>query len=354
MKKILFFTQGPFENASSRVRVYQFLPGLESYGYQCQVLPALPEKEFHRYYLDSTFLGKCSFFGKMGLERIKHLFQLGGYDIIFLQREIFPCLPPFFEKIISLKAKKVVFDFDDAIFFSKRKPWLSGFQEFKIRRIMGWSDLVLAGNETLASFALDSHSNVHLLPSAVDTRRYVPLDKQVKSSELVIVWMGSPSTLHYLEEIRPVLEELSRETPFQLRVIGACPSSDWGMGAKFIPWDWKTEVQYLQTSDVGIMPLKDGLWERGKCGYKLLQYMACGLPVVASPVGVNQEIVEEGVNGFLAKDEKEWKKKLILLLKDASLRKKLGEAGRKTVEERYSLEQVFSCLLNLLNNLIES
>ena len=351
MKKILFLTQSPIEGPASRVRVYQYLPYLKQHGFEATVLSALPSAWFKKYYTDATLSGKLAFFGRMFFRRLTHLLKLKEYDAIFLQREVIPYFPPFFEKVIRKKAKRLIFDFDDAIYHSRTRGRLGEYNKKKIETIISWCDYVIAGNEHLASFARSYHSEVHVIPSGIDAERYVP-DVKYQSPKPVIVWIGTPSSMVYLKILEKPLEELHSHHSFIFRVIGANPGFFSKVPLECIPWELGSEVSHLQTADIGIMPLFDGERERGKCGYKLLQYMACGLPVVASPVGVNQEIVKEGINGFLAGNEENWKEKLTLLLRDQELKFTLGQQGRKDVETKYSLHQTLPKLLSVLEKAV--
>jgi glycosyltransferase involved in cell wall biosynthesis len=392
LKKILFLTQSPIEGPASRVRVYQYLPYLKQHGFDATVLSALPSAWFKKYYTDATLSGKLAFFGRMFFRRINHLLKLKEYDAMFLQREVIPYFPPFFEKVIRKKAKRLIFDFDDAIYHSRTRGRLGEYNKKKIGTIISWCDYVIAGNEHLASFARAYHSEVHVIPSGIDTEKYVPDAKhqslyeaqagsirhsmnsqassgtgapapestrmhgrqsvELRSPKPVIVWMGTPSSMMYLKILERPLEELHSHHSFIFRVIGANPGFFSKVPLECIPWELGSEVRQLQTADIGIMPLFDGERERGKCGYKLLQYMACGLPVVASPVGVNQDIVKEGINGFLAGNEEHWKEKLTLLLGDQELKFTLGQQGRKDVETKYSIHQTLPKLLSVLEKAV--
>ncbi|MBI1882871.1 MAG: glycosyltransferase family 4 protein [Chlamydiae bacterium] len=337
MKKILFLTHGPIEAASSRVRVYQFLPYLDERGIAYEILPALPSDVFQKYYPCSRLFSKLAFWGMLFVRRLKHLLLLKRYDVIFLQREVMPYLPPFFEKIIRRKASRLIFDFDDAIYLSRKTGFWARLQRQKIEKIVCWSDQIIVGNEYLASFAKSLNSHVKVIPSCVDTERYVPLAQ--KNSLPIVVWVGTPSSLPYLKMMQGILRRFSSQENFVMRVVGADPRDSLGIPVQFLPWDLQREGGDLRTADIGIMPLANGERECGKCGYKLLQYMACGLPVIASDVGVNSEIVLEGVTGFLVCSEAEWEEKLKLLLRDEKLREKMGAEGRKRAESLYSLKR---------------
>jgi glycosyltransferase involved in cell wall biosynthesis len=235
-----------------------------------------------------------------------------------------------------------VADYDDAVFhrydahWSRLVRWLLGG---KIDAVMRRADCVTAGNSYLARRALDAGAtDVQLLPTVVDLDRYPSPPAMKTGAEVVIGWIGSPATAHYLAPLREVLAALASRHRVRCVAIGARPDQVAGTPFESRPWAEDTEVDMLRELDIGIMPLPDAPWERGKCGYKLIQYMACSLPVIASPVGVNVEIVDGGVNGELAGTDQEWEQSLERLVGDATLRQRMGRAGRRRVEERYSLQ----------------
>jgi glycosyltransferase involved in cell wall biosynthesis len=178
---------------------------------------------------------------------------------------------------------------------------------------------------------------VEVIPTVIDLANYPLKDSGSASKVFTIGWIGSPSTARYLKAIAPALAELCKGGRARVCLVGSGPIDLKDVPVEVIAWDEKTEVDEIRRFDVGIMPLPDEPWARGKCGFKLIQYMACGLPVVASPVGVNSEIVDDGVNGYLASTTDEWVSALEALMADAELRRQMGAAGRKRVEEKYCL-----------------
>jgi glycosyltransferase involved in cell wall biosynthesis len=212
---------------------------------------------------------------------------------------------------------------------------------------------VIAGNAYLAKRARDAGApRVEIVPTVIDIDRYAVKHALPSASEpLRIVWIGSPSTVRYLALLREPLAALNQRFAFKLRVIGGGTIDLSGVDVEFVQWTEATEVASIQACDIGVMPLLDSPWERGKCGYKLIQYMACGLPVVASAVGVNRQIVQDGVNGFLASTPLEWKTALAKLLEDAPLRRQMGTAGRQCVEQIYSLQVQAPRLIAMLEQI---
>jgi glycosyltransferase involved in cell wall biosynthesis len=272
-------------------------------------------------------------------------------DLIWLEYEALPWLPDFFENFISDNKTPLVVDYDDAIFhrYDAHKNsivrWTFGK---KISSIMRRADLVIAGNRYIQEYALAIGSTqVELLPSVVDTNRYQnrPSDNGVPTS---IGWVGSPATAPNLQFLEPVIREIAKTRNVDFIALGANPSQLEGMPIRSISWSEENEVEQISKFDIGIMPLPDELFERGKCGYKLIQCMACFKPVVASPVGVNSEIVRDGVNGFLAMTHAEWITSLTRLIDDPSLRLRMGEAARNLVESQFSLQVTAPKLEQLL------
>jgi glycosyltransferase involved in cell wall biosynthesis len=246
-----------------------------------------------------------------------------------------------------------VLDFDDAVFHNydlHRFGWVRYFYGKRLDRLMAGAALFVGGNEYLASRARAAGAPwVEVLPTVIDLNRYAvkPIAKTFADGLLRIVWIGSPSTARYLEVLREPLQALSLRVPFVLRVIGA--TVDWpGVNVECVQWSQETEVASIAEGAIGVMPLQDSAWERGKCGYKLIQYMACGLPVVASPVGVNTEIVEDGTNGFWAAKGIDWVAALERLLTNAALRTLMGREGRQRVEAKYCLQVTGPRLVELL------
>jgi len=210
----------------------------------------------------------------------------------------------------------------------------------RVAEILSLSRRVTVGNEFLASYARRFNPNVTVIPTAVDTDRFVPRPDLLPAAgrTLVVGWIGSPTTFRYLESIKDVLAAVSAKHPFTLKVSGAGrPVNFPGVDVQVVPWSMADEVSLFNTCDIGVYPLTDDDWSRGKCGFKAIQCMACGVPVVAASVGVNREIITDGVNSFLATTPSEWVAKLGQLLSDPALRASMAAAGRRTIEARYSL-----------------
>jgi glycosyltransferase involved in cell wall biosynthesis len=360
--KILFITPYPFNRApSQRFRFEQYLKWLQENGVQYQIQPFIDEGTWKILYAPGkTFL---KFWGvtKGLLNRIKLLFSISGYQIIFIHRETCLLGPAFFEKMYSnLSKKRLIFDFDDAIWLhdvSDANESL-GFLKSpsKTAHIIKNSTCVIAGNEYLASYARKFNDNVFVIPTTIDTEYHKPLGIAPAKNTITIGWTGSSTTIKHFELIIPVLKKLKLKYKDQINflLISNKPLSSPDVDIQFVPWSKNHEIEDLSKIDIGIMPLPDDMWAKGKCGFKGLQYMSMEIPTVMSPVGVNTEIIQEGINGFLASTEEEWIKKLTLLIEQPKLREKLGKAGRQTVIEKYSVESQKANYLNLLNSLFNS
>lgn len=339
---------------SQRFRVELFEPRLSEHNYRYRKLYFFDRPTWENLYAKGAY-GK-KFFGvvKGFLRRVGHLFLSSRADYIFILREATPTGPPIFEWILSkLFRKKIIYDFDDAIWIpgGEKTTWFKKWMKatWKIKYIIRWAYRISAGNEFLAGYARKYNQDVVLLPTVVDTENgHHAMRDQQKNGRIVIGWTGSHTTLHNLDEIRNVIPLLKQEVDFDFLVISNKPP-ELGFDFVFRKWEAETELEDLLRMHVGIMPLKRGPWFEGKCGFKLIQYLACGIPAVASPVGVNSQIAIHDKTGFIAYNEEEWKSYLKKLVTDASLRKQMGEAGRQHIEKNYSLNSKFLLFLSLFS-----
>jgi glycosyltransferase involved in cell wall biosynthesis len=350
--RILALTRYERLGSSSRVRFYQYVPYLASKGVEIQKAPLLSYDYIRRLY-DGKRADMLSIF-RAYVRRISWLLRSRTFDLLWIEKEILPWLPAWVEYLISAKLPYVV-DYDDAVFHRyefHQSSVIRALLRKKIDRVMRYSTLVIAGNDYLAERAKQAGAKwVEFLPSVVDVGNY-PI-KEVKPG-LNIGWIGSPVTAPFLNFLQPVLKKLAEYPEIRLTLIGA-GNIDFlpEVSKTLLPWSEKKEIADLQTFDVGIMPLPDGPFERGKCGYKLIQYMASGLPVIASPVGVNKKIVEHNKNGFLASTDGEWFSAIMQLENNIEKRRQMGLAGRKQAEERYNLRVTAPQLVELFQNVVE-
>ncbi len=338
--KILILSRYDRLGASSRVRLFQYIPFLKAKGWQIDVSPLLSDN-----YLRALYSGKSTLKEtiKGYLKRVQTLVGSRAYDLLWIEKELLPFLPASIERL-SIMGIPYVLDYDDAIFHkydNHPSKLIRLFLGEKIDSLMHHATLVVAGNSYLAKRAISARAKrVEIVPTVVDISKYKIKDRHLDAEDgkVKIGWIGSPATAKYLLEIGSVIRSLSQGYNVEFVAIGPRKDQLKGLPVRVCKWSEEKETDMIGSFHIGIMPLKDSLWERGKCGYKLIQYMACGLPVVASPVGVNKEIVKDGLNGFLPHDFSQWEAALKKLVTDRELRDKMGLAGRARVEEEYSLQ----------------
>jgi len=248
-------------------------------------------------------------------------------------------------------ARHVIYDFDDAVMFQARSPERAHPARLRrFERTITRADLVLAGNANLAEHARRSGArHVEVIPTGLDTGRYKPKRDYNSPGPVRLVWIGSRSTLKQLIVFRPVLEQIGRTVPgIMLRVIADARLEATGLAVENVPWRLETETDLLAESDIGIAPLPDTPYTRGKCGFKIVQYMAAGLPVVASPVGVNADYVRDGRTGFRAQSPDEWVERVQRLASDSCLREQMGCAGRRRAEAEFDFSVLAPRVCNLV------
>lgn len=315
----------------------QYTPYLEKAEFQVQIEPLFDETYLSEFYAGRRTIRRVA---RLYAERVADLNSRA--DIIWLENEALPWVPWLFESFVWPSNTPVVTDYDDAIFhrYDRCRNWLARKAlGTKIDRVMKSSKLVMVGNRYLAERAHRAGAKqVEVIPTVVATARYATDPAERRDQRPRIGWIGTPETWRsFGRPYQKLIKNVAIREGAVCRIIGAGPQLHIWEPFEYLPWSEDTEVESIRGMDVGIMPLPDTPWTRGKCGYKLIQYMACGLPVVASPVGVNTEIVEHGVNGFLAETESEWASALATLIRDPDLRHRMGQAGRRKVEEAYSL-----------------
>lgn len=352
--KILALTKyGPLA-ASTRQRILLYQPALERAGFSLDVHPLLGDSYVRRL-VDGTRENPIAI-ARSYLDRLGRLLSLWQYDLVWIYAEAFPYFPGAFERLPGWTGIPVVVDWDDAFFHAydqSRKPLVRMLLGRKMQPLLRSATAVVCGNRYLADYATRWANDVTIIPTVVDTRAYVPLERARNEEPVTIGWIGSPSTWRYVRPFLPLLEELARTGRARFHAMGAgiAAAGDTFTGMRHIEWTAEREIDEIQAMDIGIMPLVDEPFERGKCGYKLIQYMACGLPVVASPVGVNRSIVTDET-GYLAEDQARWRHALDRLIGDPALRARLGAAGRRRAMASYSLEATASQLVALFERLV--
>ncbi len=354
--RVLFLASFPVQAACTRYRCTQYFDYLRQQGVECTLRPFLSPALFDTLYQRGDHLVKALQLSLSALRRLRDIAAASRFDVVFVQREAALFGPPFVEWLMTKVMKRpMVFDFDDAIFVPYVSPTYGRFAtllKFPQKTVTNirLSRHVIAGNNYLADYAKKFNANVTVIPTVVDTSQWTPkYETRNTQHALTIGWIGSPTTTQYLKPLLPVLDELSHRHTFTLKIVGASETFSLnGTPIQNERWQLDHEITDFQSLDIGVYPITEDEWSIGKSGFKAIQYMAAGVPCVASPVGVNKEIVQDGVNGFLAATPQEWKEKLSLLIEDAALRQRLGAAGRRTVEERYSLQVQAPRLLEVL------
>jgi glycosyltransferase involved in cell wall biosynthesis len=338
--KVLAFTRYGARAASTRQRLLQYLPALAAAGIEVEH-HALLGDDYVQNLEDGTGFSRSAI-ARAYLARIDQLIRRRA-DLIWVYAELFPYLPGAFEKLAFASAKPVILDMDDAFFHAydrHARPAIRRFLGNKLDPLFAGAAACTLGNEYLAAHAGPLNDRTIIMPTVVNGDLYQPDWSTIGSRAPTIGWIGSPSTYRYLRPILPLLRSLAERHGARILIIGAgdrVQPEDRHPAIEFRPWQEAAEVSDLQAMSIGIMPLPDEEWAYGKSGYKLIQYMACGLPVVASPVGVNSNIVENGRTGFLATSTSEWHVALTCLLEQPGLGVRQGQAGRERFEGHYSL-----------------
>lgn len=330
--RAIAFTKTTAIGPSSRYRYVQYQARLARLGVELVVRPLFGAFWFRllRWPEPLRSLAKLVYAPLCFALRVLQCFGSRATDVVVVEHQLFPYLPAWGEALLAKRRLGYVLEFDDAIY-------LTFAHRAKLERMCASARMVVVGNEFLAQFARPHARAVEISPTTIDLARYPasPPSRTTSGRRLVIGWIGLPYNFDALESLAAPLRELAREVDFVLRVVSAGAPSLPGVDVECVPWTEDGEVAVIREFDVGVMPLKDDEWSRGKCGLKILQYFAAFVPVVASPVGVNASIVDHGINGFLARNADEWRSSLRSLLADPDLRARFGAAGRSRVEERF-------------------
>jgi glycosyltransferase involved in cell wall biosynthesis len=357
-RKVLIITNHRKDRSpGQRFRFEQYLDFLSSNGYELHFSNLFNEDDDRKLYSKGSIMDKFLIYRKCLKVRKDNLKNINDYDIIFIFREAIMTGSIKFEKAFSKSRAKLIYDFDDAIWIpnvsdaNKRFEFLK--DSSKTGKIIELCDMVFAGNQYLADYASKFNNNVKIVPTTIDTDEYIK-QKVNKSDKICIGWSGSITTIQHFEYAIPFLRELKNKFGDQIefKVIGDVNYVNEELSIKGLAWNKQTEIRDLSTFDIGIMPLPDDEWANGKCGLKGLQYMALEIPTIMSPIGVNSEIINDGINGFLASEINEWVDKISLLIRNENLRKSIGFEARKTVNKKYSVHSTQNKYLEYFNQLI--
>lgn len=371
-RRVLFLVEGDPETGlspASRFRVYQYIPHLEALGFRCVVRPSHPAKYFagdlafrqllHRLPLLARLVWVMKL-QRMVWNRCRDILSARHYDAVFLQRDLLPIRVATLEALLRRINRRVIFDFDDAIFVRPSSAATTTGKpddrrlRAKVERIIAGARAVIVSNGYLADFARRLNTVVHVIPTPVDTDRLRPQEAYRGRGPVVLGWIGTSSNLFYLRDLEPLLRQLGERHQLRVKVVcnPAQPAEYPSLPPRMLeicPWSLDREAQHLSEMDIGIMPLRDDAWTRGKAAFKLLQFMAAGVPVVGSAVGHNIEVIRDGITGFVARTPEDWQVALTRLIEDAALRRTLGRRGREVVVREYSLSTQIPRLAEIID-----
>jgi glycosyltransferase involved in cell wall biosynthesis len=351
--KILFLSPYPFNTApSQRFRFEQYFDALRDKGINFQQYPFYNEKALGVIYSEGRSIQKILIVVTSCLKRIIHLFKIRKSDFIFIHREVAPVAPPVFEWIIArIFRKKIIYDFDDAIWLTdmeSRNRVQNMIRSYdKVGKICKWSYKVSCGNEYLREFALKHNQSAIVNPTTVDTDHLHSRVHGIKNDKVVLGWTGTHSTLKYLYRISDVLQRVVSNGNISILII-CNRRPQWEISDyTYIDWSRNNEIDDLLKIDIGLMPLPDDPWTRGKCGFKAIQYLALGIPAVVTPLEMNRQIVDHGVNGYYCSGPEEWVKFITELANDPAKRIEFGKNGREKIIKNYSLASNLKNFLRL-------
>jgi len=362
--RILFLTRYGPHGGSSRYMTYDYLQYYERAGFECCMSPLFDDRYFTFGTLSRPtglreILSHAGYYVQRVSARLKSLAVASTYDLVILEKELLPYVPFGLEAWLKRRQPNLVVMYDDATHvYYQQHPYrfVRMLCRNKIPRILGISKCVVVWNEILATYARQFNHRVYRVDTGFDLRRYQPKEyttgKEQPSCPVVIGWIGTPNSFPYIGTLEQVFARLARRYDVEFCVISSEEYSSSHIKVTNKRWAVATEVENLRAADIGIMPLADNEWTRGKSGCKALQYMAVALPVVCSPVGVNTQIVQNGINGFLAATPQEWESALSTLIEDRALRRRQGEAGRRLVEASHSQETTAERLIDILRGVV--
>jgi len=359
-KKVLYIVPHRLNRSpGQRFRCEHFISFLEQNGFEITYSKLLSEWDDKYFYQSGKYLFKLLIFVKAYCRRFRDLFRVKKYDSVFIYREALMIGSTFFERAIKKTGVPIIYDFDDSIWIpdtsegNQNLSWMK--RPEKTNEICELSQMVIVGNAYLAEHASKHAQNVRVIPTTIDTNYHAP-EERTPSDKITIGWTGTETTHKHFTFLEPTLEKLQAKYGDKVQFIHIsnkeyiAPNLD----MQSLKWSAETEIENLLKIDIGIMPLPNDNWAKGKCGFKGLQYMSLEIPTVMSPVGVNTEIIEHGENGFLAESADEWITVLSSLIENADLRKTIGKAGRQTIITNYSVESQKEKYLELFREVVAS
>jgi glycosyltransferase involved in cell wall biosynthesis len=347
--KVLALASYPVEAAATRYRLQQFVAPLAERGVTLEIHPFLNSHQFKILYRRNALPATAVGLLKSAVMRVADLVVARKADVILIQRESMLFGPPIFERLIARGMKRpMVLDLDDATYVAYHSPTYGALGKLKwfskTDDLIRWARLVTCGNRSIAEYVTSKGAQARVIPTVVDTKVFHPVSRESNERPVKLGWIGTHSTFPYLESIFPVLSQLAEDREFSLKIVGAGRSDITvpNVQVETLPWELDREVRDFQSIDIGLYPidasLYSGNWAQGKSGFKAVQYMAVGVPYVATPVGGSAEIGEAGKTHLFASTNDEWYRNLKLLISDARLREEMGAAGRQHAIEHYGLE----------------
>lgn len=339
-----------------RYRIEQWEGHLRSLGITVEMLPFVDETLMRALHQPGRYLAKAMGLARCFLRRIQLLGSLRKYEAIYLFRTASIVGPALLEYIFPLLRRPVIFDFDDAIYLlhTSAANRYFGWLKFpgKTAALCRLSSHVIVGNGYLAEYAQQYNRQVTIIPSSVDTDAFTSKTEKESQSRVIVGWTGSSTSQTHLEGYTPLLRELMKQRDIELHVISDRQPDMPGVPVVWHRWSPETEIADMARFDIGIMPMPDDQWSLGKCSMKALLYMAMGIPTICSAIGMNKEVIQHGENGLLAKTDDEWLEGLKMLIDDATLRRRLGVAGRQTIEERYSMRRCAALFATVIRDTV--
>ena len=343
--------------AGQRLKYEQYLKHWRENGYAVTISSFMDMSMWEVVYTQGNYLPKVLGTLRGHCRRIRDVFRINRYDLVYIFMWVTPFGSSFFERLYRLLSRRLIYDIEDNIFM-KQNSVVNPFVKMlkgtgKASYLIKTADHVITSSPFLNDYCLGINSlkACTYISSSVDSNRFIPTNTYNNKKAVTIGWTGTFSSKIYLDLLRDVFLELNQLIDFKLRVIGNFQYDLPGIDLEVIQWKKETEVEDLQGIDIGIYPLVQDDWVMGKSGLKAIQYMAFGLPTVATNFGTTPKIIKHMVNGWLVRTDKEWVNALEALIKDPTLRRKLGEAARRTVVDNYSIDAVKSHYLSILNNL---
>ena len=346
--RIIAFTKYPYEGPSSRYRFYNYVNCFEKNNIIMELKPFFSSSYFNQKNIAFKLFSVITSYMSRIFQLIKLLIKPKQSDLVLIEYELLPFFPSIFERLLKLRGIKYLVDYDDAIFHKydiHKNMLVRELLKEKIGKVMQNAEVVVVCNSYLEAYAKTYNTYTLRLPTVVLLENYKNVmceyGKKDESRPFIIGWIGSKSTSVYMLDILPVMKRFAVAYDVEFRLVGFDESllpldEKEACNIEVVPWSEEGEVEEILEFDIGIMPLKNDPWSQGKCGFKLVQYMSCAKPVIASPVGINASLVKEGKNGFLAESEDEWFDAFEKLCLDKKLREKMGVNNMKKIETEYN------------------